>query len=173
MALIPLVMSTSLCMRRYASDGSDLPHCPVPISPGGEHKVSKLFTIRPFATMHPVPSQGYVVYSTKEKLKPEHAGLSGKEIGELRKSGVKVTDTVEVPEVAFTGDTTADWIDSEDPVAQDALRAKLLICECTFVDDVVRVVDSRPQRQTLRANLPNTVLWMSFAVFHLSSRAFR
>jgi hypothetical protein len=34
------------------------------------------------------------------------------------------------------GDTTADWITSEDPVAVDALRAKLLICECTFVDDV-------------------------------------
>ena len=50
-----------------------------------------------------------------------------------------MTDTVEVPEVAFTGDTTSDWITnaSGDPVAADALRAKLLICECTFVDDSV------------------------------------
>ena len=88
-----------------------------------------------------MPSQGYVVYSTKEKLKPEHAGKPGLEIRDLRRAGVDVTDTVEVPLVAFTGDTTADWIargkSGEDPVAADALRAKLLICECTFVDDAV------------------------------------
>ena len=118
---------------------SDLPHTPVPISPGGEHRVSKTTVIRPFATQHPVPSQGYVVYSTKEKLKAEYAGKAGLEIRDLRRAGVEVTDTVEVPEVAFTGDTTSDWITNAggDPVAADALRAKLLICECTFVDDSV------------------------------------
>lgn len=53
--------------------------------------------------------------------------------------------------MAFTGDTSAEWIrratatateggegeGDVDVVARDALRAKLLICECTFVDDAV------------------------------------
>lgn len=133
-----------------ALDGSDLPHTPVPIAPGEEHRVSKNTVIRPFATVHPVPSQGYVVYSTKEKLKAEFAGKTGLEIRDLKRAGVQVTTTVEVPEVAFTGDTTADWIANAggDPVAADALRAKLLICECTFVDDAVTPAGAREYGHT-------------------------
>ena len=58
----------------------------------------------------------------------------------------------EVPEVAFTGDTAADWIDraadGSDAVAADALRAKLLICECTFVDDRCTPEDARAYGHT-------------------------
>lgn len=135
-----------------ALDGSDLPHVPVPVAPGGEHRVSKRHLIRAFSTTHPVPSQGYVVYSTKEKLLPEHAGKHGSEIKALREAGTRVTATVEVPEVAFTGDTAADWIDraadGSDAVAADALRAKLLICECTFVDDRCTPEDARAYGHT-------------------------
>jgi hypothetical protein len=53
-------------------------------------------------------------------------------------------------EVAFTGDTTADWIANASgcPVAADALRAKLLICECTFVDDKVTPEGAREYGHT-------------------------
>jgi ribonuclease Z len=65
---------------------------------------------------------------------------------------VAVTDAVEVPEVAFTGDTSADWIargaSGEDRVAADALRAKLLMCECTFVDDAVDPAGAREYGHT-------------------------
>lgn len=44
----------------------------------------------------------------------------------------QVSDVVESPEVAFTGDTTPRF--AADPAAADALRAKVLIMECTFVD---------------------------------------
>jgi ribonuclease Z len=111
-----------------------------------------------------VPSQGYVAYGTKEKLKAEFIGSSASEIKALKARGVEITDTVEVPEVAFTGDTTIDWVDratgsgsvnpsgeengavdgaSVDAVAADALRARLLICECTFVDDRCSAEDAR------------------------------
>ena len=43
-----------------------------------------------------------------------------------------MADVVETPEVAFTGDTTPAWL--TDPAAADARAARLLICECTFVD---------------------------------------
>ena len=92
------------------------------------------------------------MYSTKEKLLPEHAGKHGSEIKALREAGTRVTATVEVPEVAFTGDTAADWIDraadGSDAVAADALRAKLLICECTFVDDRCTPEDARAYGHT-------------------------
>lgn len=34
--------------------------------------------------------QGYVIYTTKQKLKPEFIGLPGSEIKQLRLSGVEV-----------------------------------------------------------------------------------
>jgi ribonuclease Z len=129
-----------------------------------EHRVSKRLVVRAFTTTHPTPSQGYVLYGTKEKLKTDYIGLPPAEIKALKASGVAITDTVEVPEVAFTGDTTIDWVDratgsgsanpsgeengavdgaSVDAVAADALRARLLICECTFVDDRCSAEDAR------------------------------
>ncbi|GMH38082.1 hypothetical protein BSKO_05966 [Bryopsis sp. KO-2023] len=91
------------------------------------------FFVRSFPTVHPVPSQGYVVYSRKQTLKKKYHGLPGPEIRDLRKSGVEVTDTVEVAEIAFTGDTCADFLNME--TSKEALKAKLLIMEMTFVDD--------------------------------------
>ena len=41
----------------------------------------------------------------------------------------------QVDEVAFTGDTTIDFV--KDPANAPALRARLLIMECTFLDDAV------------------------------------
>lgn len=41
-----------------------------------------------------------------------------------------------MPEIAFTGDTTADFLDSNCPVVADALRARVLLMELTFLDDV-------------------------------------
>ncbi|KAI4967576.1 hypothetical protein ZWY2020_024630 [Hordeum vulgare] len=53
----------------------------------------------------------------------------------------QITDTILYPEVAFTGDTTSDFI--LDPRNADALRAKVLITEATFLDDQVDVDHAR------------------------------
>ena len=45
------------------------------------------------------------------------------------------------PEVAFTGDTTVDFI--TDPANEEVLRAKLLIMECTFLDDEMSPEDAK------------------------------
>ena len=123
-----------------ALDDSELRHEAIGMVPGERYKMSKLFEIAPFKTTHPVPSQGYIVYGTKQKLKARYAGLDGKAIKQLRDEGEEVTDKIEVPQVAFTGDTTAAWVD--DPANADALRAKLLIMECTFIDDSVSKEDA-------------------------------
>lgn len=52
-------------------------------------------------------------------------------------SGQEVTRLVEVPEVAFTGDTSSGFLAR--PGSADALRARLLIMELTFLDDDVTV----------------------------------
>jgi ribonuclease Z len=46
-----------------------------------------------------------------------------------------------VPEVAFTGDTTAECFDN--PGMDDVFKAKLLIVEMTFLDDTVTVEHAR------------------------------
>ncbi|KVI06396.1 hypothetical protein Ccrd_015258 [Cynara cardunculus var. scolymus] len=73
--------------------------------------------------------QGYVIYSVKQKLKPQYVGLPGDEIKKLKFSGVEITYTTTSPEVAFTGDTTSDFI--VDTNNADVLKAKILIMEVT------------------------------------------
>ena len=97
----------------------------------------KRFT-RAFKTIHRVPSQGYVIGETRKRLKPEYVGLDGRELGALRKQGVVFEDEVEVLMVAFTGDTVAKVFDQD----IEALRAQVLITECTFVGDDVTIAEA-------------------------------
>lgn len=94
---------------------------------GETYELRNNLVVRPFRTQHVIPSQGYVVYSVRKKLKKQYIHLKGSQIEKLKKSGVEITDTILSPEVAFTGDTTPDFM--LDPRNADALRAKILITE--------------------------------------------
>ncbi|CAN1156056.1 tRNase Z TRZ1 [Linum perenne] len=121
-------------------DGSELRHKLVGLDVGNQ---THLLTT-PFLTTLIIeisPKQGYVIYQVKEKLKQEYHGLSSNEIKNLKSSGVKITDTVTHPEIAFTGDTMSDFILDESNV--DVLKAKILVMECTFVEDRVTVEHAR------------------------------
>lgn len=91
--------------------------------------------VRPFKTIHRIPSQGYVIGETRKRLKPEFVGMEGKKLGELRRQGVDFEEEFEVLLVAFTGDTVAKVFDHD----IEALKAKVLITECTFLDGVDEV----------------------------------
>ena len=78
---------------------------------------------------HRVPSVGYLVCERREKLKPEFFGLSGHEIVKLKQSGVAVTNQVELPLIAYLGDTRTVPIDAHPLLKQ----CKVLLCECTFL----------------------------------------
>ncbi|TKW37284.1 hypothetical protein SEVIR_1G037200v4 [Setaria viridis] len=129
-----------------AMDQSDLDHKLVPLEVGEEYELGKDLRVRPFKTYHVVPSQGYVIYRLKHKLKDEYAGLPGKELGTLRKSGVEITNTVSTPEIAFTGDTMSDFI--LDPDNADVLKAKILVVESTYIDDSKSIEDAREKGHT-------------------------
>ena len=127
-------------------DGSEIPARVTPVSLGDDVALRDgRHVVRPFATTHPVASQGYVVYSRRSKLRAEYAGLDGPAVAALRRAGTTISDMVETPVLAFTGDTGADWIagGAQPGVTQDALRAKLLIVECTFVDGAPSGLDMR------------------------------
>ncbi|XP_021904654.1 tRNase Z TRZ1 isoform X2 [Carica papaya] len=122
-------------------DHSELKHNLVGLDVGEEFYLRRDLKVRAFRTYHVIQSQGYVVYSIKQKLKHEYLGLSANELKNLKSSGEEITNTVTAPEVAFTGDTTSDFI--VDEANADVLSAKILVMESTFVDESVEVVHAR------------------------------
>src|SRR3954462_4169955 len=92
------------CWRDVERQGT--PFQLVPMMPGVLHEVRRDFGIRAFATHHGGASLGYSLVSIREKLKPELLGRPGPELAAMRKQGVEIQYRVEVPLVAFLGDTT-------------------------------------------------------------------
>lgn len=122
-------------------DGSELKHILIGLSVGEELQIRKDLKVRAFRTYHVIPSQGYIIYSVRQKLKQEFVGLSGNEIKNLKLSGLEITYTISSPEIAFTGDTMSDFIVDEANI--DVLRAKILVVESTFVDNSMTVENAR------------------------------
>ncbi|KAM7479987.1 hypothetical protein LguiA_028200 [Lonicera macranthoides] len=124
-----------------AMDQSELNHKLIGLDVGEEFYLRKDLKARAFKTYHVIPSQGYIIYSVKQKLKQEYVGLPGDEIKKLKLSGVEITYTTTTPEVAFTGDTMSDFI--IDNANGDVLRAKVLIMESTYVENTMTVENAR------------------------------
>ncbi len=78
---------------------------------------------------HSVPAVSYLICEVRKKLKPEYHHLSGKEIVALKDAGVNITTEVQLPLVAYLGDTRGIPLDSHPLLKQ----CKVLICECTFI----------------------------------------
>jgi ribonuclease Z len=116
------------CWRDVERQGT--PYKLVPMSPGQMYEVRRDFGIRCFATHHGGVSLGYSLVSIREKLKAEYLGRPGPELAAMRKEGVEIQYRIEVPLVAFLGDTTAGPV-FEHP---DVVNAEILITECTFID---------------------------------------
>jgi ribonuclease Z len=116
------------CWREVERQGT--PYKLVPMSPGSLYEVRRDLAIRAFATHHGGSSLGYCVINVREKLKPEYMSLTGPQIAALRKQGTVVQYRLEVPLVAFLGDTTTGQV-FDDP---DVRNAQVLITECTFFD---------------------------------------
>eukprot|EP01018_Ginkgo_biloba_P035249 Gb_05576 [translate_table: standard] len=154
-----------------AMDQSELKHNLVGLDVGDEYELRKDLVIKPFKTYHVIPSQGYIIYSVKQKLKKKFLRLSGNEIKNLKFSGVKITDTVMSPEIAFTGDTMSDFI--VDPNNRDALKAKILIMETTFIDDVMSIEHARDYGHTHLSEVVALAHWFknkAILLIHFSAR---
>lgn len=98
--------------------------------PGDEIRLRRDLVLRPFAVNHRVPALGYAVIDVRHKLRPEFAGKTGPELVALKKSGVAIEYRLDVPLVAYCGDTAAGGFLDLD----DVRNARVLLLECTFFD---------------------------------------
>lgn len=120
-------------------DGHPIPRRVVPLCPGEEHALSSTRFIRPFATFHRVPSQGYTVWERRTRLREALRGTPGAELARLRSEGVSVSESYTVPILAFTGDTRSDVLGT----VEELRGVQTLIIEATFLDERISVADAR------------------------------
>ena len=94
-----------------------------------EFELSRELVVRAVAVKHRIECLGFIVFSRRNKLKPEYVDLSGEEIRDIKLSGEEVTNAIRVPYVGYTGDTAPAGLD-RNPIFYDC---KVLITELTFV----------------------------------------
>jgi ribonuclease Z len=153
----------------WKSIQGDFAHEILILSPGDAPiKLGHGLSVAAVPTYHRIASQGYILFETRGKLRPEFENLPGFQIGELRKKGVQVQDFTETPVLAFLGDTTPEAL--LDPLVQ---KAKTVITECTFVGDKITPEKARDRGHTHLAELRKYLSGLScesLVLMHFSKR---
>lgn len=104
---------------------------PIGMAPGDELALRADLRIRAIRTFHPVPSLGYLIVRRVSKLRADLHGLSGTEIAARRRAGEAVADYDDRIELGYATDTLVQALDH----APELLAARVLIVECTFLDE--------------------------------------
>jgi ribonuclease Z len=114
-------------------DGSDLPCNLHPVAPGDRFDLGPTRFARVFRSIHRVPTLGYGLFTTKNRLRSEFSEASPDEIRQARQNGQEVSRPVETCEIAFCGDTTIEVLRRE----VIPRTARVLVLEMSFLDDRV------------------------------------
>jgi len=93
-------------------------------------EIRRGLVVRPFRVRHASPALGFSLIEVRKKLKSEYANLSGQQIVELKRAGKTIENRLEIPRVAYCGDTQLGRFLDYDHVR----NAEVLIVECTFFD---------------------------------------
>lgn len=101
-----------------------------PLEPEQQIEIKPNIFLRGFETEHTSPSFGYTVIERRSKLKPELVNLPQEKLKELKDRGQEITRTLEIPLVAYLGDTAP----GPHLVRADIRKAEIVICECTFFE---------------------------------------
>lgn len=120
------MLSAATLMQRY-----DLGVDFVPMEHGQVEHVRADLEVRAFRTFHSVPSLGFEIFRTVDKLKPEFRALAGDEIGRRRRNGEPLFDRVERSELAYATDTLSKVLRDTPRL----LETRVLVLECTFLDE--------------------------------------
>ena len=105
-------------------------HQIVPLEPDGEIEVKNNIRLRGIEMRHTVPALGYVLIERRSKLREEFLDMPQERLRELKRSGVEITRQLEIPLVAYTGDTELGPNLYRDEFAS----AKIVVTECTFFE---------------------------------------
>ena len=108
----------------------DRPYQLVPMRPGEYYKVRNDFGIRALGVHHGGSALGFTLIDVRRKLKEEFQDRTGPQLVELKREGVEIQYTLEVPLITYLGDTGAGPV-YNDP---DVVNAGILITECTFYE---------------------------------------
>ncbi|MCP4374981.1 MAG: MBL fold metallo-hydrolase [bacterium] len=134
MAIVPanLVKPLEDLMQAWGRVEGHVPPCRfVGMRDGEDYEIRRDLIVRAFASQHISGSLGYSIIEVRRKLKPEFLELTGPQIVELKEKGVEITTRIEMPHVAYLGDTGKSDYASLPHVA----GARVLLIECTFFDD--------------------------------------
>jgi ribonuclease Z len=149
-------------------EGHVPPHEVIPMRPDEDYELRRGLVARAFGTRHTRGSLGFAVVDIRRKLKEQYLGLAGEEIVELKNQGVEITYELEVPQVAYLGDTAKANYSDLPHVAQ----AKALLIECTFFD-AEHVERARAGRHLHAVDLPEVLEGMSnekIIIIHVTRR---
>ena len=102
-------------------------------------EISRSLCVRPFQTVHRIPSLGYTIFRSHKSLAPALHGHSREEILRRKSLGEKIEEIREEPIFTFTGDTQIEFIKS----APWILHSKILAVECTYYDEQRTVAQAR------------------------------
>jgi ribonuclease Z len=109
-------------------EGQSTPCEIIELTEGNELPLKGNFVLRSVEMNHTSPCQGYVVVEKRSKLKAEYRELPQDRIKELKTDGVEITELMELPIIAYTGDTN-----KSDALECDLFKkARIMITECTF-----------------------------------------
>lgn len=133
-------------------EGHPSPYTFVGMGDGDDYEIRRGLVVRAFATHHVGNSLGFAVIDVRHKLKGEYADRTGPQLVQLKKQGVQITRRVDIPLVAYLGDTAqANY--SHLPDVRDA---KILLIECTFFD-AEHVTRARAGRHLHVTDLPGVL----------------
>lgn len=105
------------------------------VKAGDSHELvlgGKKFVMRVYKCDHSVECFAYGFEEIVRSLKPEFKGVSGKELGQLRKEGKSIEEYKPVPRFIYVGDTS-ELVYENNP---DIFKYPIIIAECTFLYDV-------------------------------------
>ena len=108
----------------------------IPLNPGDVVWLNKQLAAKCFAVEHTLPSLGYTLFDVRKKLKSEYHDKTGKELGELRRQGVRFEEEVWLPRLTFIGDSTIETLYREQHVGQ----SRILFLEVTYLLDEERAM---------------------------------
>lgn len=103
----------------------------IPLDYEQELEIKNNTFLRAIPLEHTVTTSGYTVIEHRSKLKDEYAGLPQEKLREIKDRGEEITRTLHIPLIAYLSDTAP----GPALLREDVLNAKIVIAECTFVDE--------------------------------------
>jgi ribonuclease Z len=102
----------------------------LPLEHDQQLEIKNNIFLRGFHTEHTCPAMGYAIIEKRSKLRPEYTDFPQEKLRELKDRGIEITRTLEIPLIAYLGDTAP----GPHLVREDVRRAQIVISECTFFE---------------------------------------